>query len=113
MLPRVAEMVGERTLPDYDEPPVVEDRIWNLVLACQQCNSEKGDRIPAEICLSKLRERNARLLELLASGALADQRDERRDLQEFASRNLDAHIRMLVDACREDDFGVWEGVAGR
>jgi len=73
---------------------LLEDRIWNLVLACQRCNSAKGDRIPSEICLSKLRERNAGLLKLLASGTLpADQRDVRRDLQEFASRDLDAHVR--------------------
>jgi hypothetical protein len=90
---------------------VLEDRIWNLVLACQKCNSAKGDRIPTAIYLSRLRERNIGLLKLLDGGTLApDQRDVRRDLQEFVSRDLDAHIRMLVDACLEDGFGVWEGV---
>jgi len=89
---------------------VLEDRIWNLLLACQKCNGTKGDRVPHELYLPKLRERNVGLLKLLASGSLAasDLRDVRRDLQEFASRDLDVHIRMLVDACREDGFGVWD-----
>jgi len=80
---------------------VLEDRIWNLVLACQACNSAKGDRIPTATYLSKLRERNTGLLKLVDSATLTpNQRDVRRDLQEFVSRDLDAHIRMLVDACR-------------
>jgi len=80
-----------------------------LRLKCQKCNSAKGDRMPQELYLSKLRERNAGLLNSLHSGALAPaQREVRRDIQEFASRDLDAHIRTLVDACREDGFGVWD-----
>jgi hypothetical protein len=59
-----------------------------------------------------MRERNAGFLNALESGAFAQaQREVRRDLQEFASRDLDAHIRTLVDACREDGFGVWHSQA--
>lgn len=87
---------------------VLEDGIWNLVLACQRCNSTKGDKIPPETDLSKVRQRNIDLLKLVDSGMLgSDQREVRRDLQEFASRDLDAHIRTLVNACREDGFGEW------
>jgi hypothetical protein len=39
---------------------VLEDRIWNLVLACQRCISTKGDRIPQDIYLSRLRKRATR-----------------------------------------------------
>jgi hypothetical protein len=62
------------------------------------------DRVPQELYFSRLRERNAGLFNALQSGALAPaQREVRRDLQEFASRDLDAHIRTLVEACMDWD----------
>lgn len=41
------------------------DEIWNLVLACKQCNgfSEKGGRLPAKEFLAKLARRNEYLIE--------------------------------------------------
>lgn len=41
------------------------DEIWNLVLACKQCNgfSEKGARLPAKEFLAKLARRNEYLIE--------------------------------------------------
>ena len=65
--------------------------------------------MPEDLYFSRLRERNAGLLKMLLAGTLAQaQRELRRDLQEFASRDADAHIRTLIDACREDGFGVWD-----
>lgn len=36
-----------------------DDSAWNLVLACQACNSKKRDRIPARRFLTRLCQRNA------------------------------------------------------
>jgi hypothetical protein len=53
---------------DQTRPPTVdhvipwsfllEDALWDLVLACSRCNSEKSDWLPAPELLTKLIERN-------------------------------------------------------
>jgi hypothetical protein len=41
---------------------VLEDRVWNLVLACQMCNSAKRDRTPGDSVLGKLSTRNRNMI---------------------------------------------------
>ena len=40
---------------------VREDKIWNFVLACPECNIKKKDKMPNEDYLIRLGERNKKL----------------------------------------------------
>jgi hypothetical protein len=87
---------------------VLEDRIWNLVLSCRDCNCTKSDRTPDDDMLLKLTSRNSGLVSRLqrrepplASAAV------RRDLQGFTDETMHAHVAAMVENCRIDGFGTW------
>jgi hypothetical protein len=87
---------------------VLEDRIWNLILACRDCNCTKSDRTPDNDMLQKLTSRNSKLIRCLQSGELPfESASVRRDLQGFSHETLAAHIAAMVENCRIDGFGVW------
>ena len=46
------------------------DDIWNLVFVCKSCNSSKNNKIPSEIDVKKLKERNSTLEELVKENQL-------------------------------------------
>jgi hypothetical protein len=87
---------------------VLEDRVWNLALACPVCNSFKSDRTPGDSSVNKLNERNRSIIRDLQTGTSVTAKTVRRDLQEFTPENLETHIATLVDNCRADGFGVWQ-----
>ncbi len=41
---------------------VREDRIWNFVLSCKNCNSKKNDRVPEKALMIKVLERNEKII---------------------------------------------------
>lgn len=41
---------------------IKDDKLWNLVLACPECNRKKSDRLPADRYLNALLSRNQRLI---------------------------------------------------
>jgi hypothetical protein len=87
---------------------VLEDRAWNLVLACEACNCSKTDRTPDDLSLSTLNERNARLLmraRTAFNGPVGP--TVKRDLEVFTAEGLESHIALLVRNCRDEGFGVW------
>jgi hypothetical protein len=87
---------------------VLEDRVWNLVLACEACNCSKSDRTPDDSSLTKLNERNSRLLDrarVAHSVPLATA--IKRDLEIFTTESLESHVALLVRNCRDEGFGVW------
>jgi hypothetical protein len=87
---------------------VLEDRIWNLILACRDCNCTKSDRTPDNEMLLKLTSRNSALIRCLQTGELPlDGAAVRRDLQGFSHETLRAHLAAMVENCRIDGFGVW------
>ena len=83
---------------------VAEDKVWNLVLACASCNSQKSSLTPNDRYANKLLQRNDQLL-------AADPNDlpkkVRNDLVELRGRVPGEHVRMFLDACRADGFGIW------
>ena len=89
---------------------VLEDRFWNLVLACKECNVSKSDRIPDASHLRDLRVRNAKLISEFrtnpSSGPL------KRDFEAFTADTLESHIITLARNCRDDGFGDWVGRSG-
>ena len=42
---------------------LLEDNLWNLVLACNSCNSSKGNNLPHKIYIEKLINRNQEIIE--------------------------------------------------
>jgi 5-methylcytosine-specific restriction endonuclease McrA len=89
---------------------VFEDRIWNLVLACQSCNSSRSDQIPIDSYIEKLNERNRDLLTWVSEkGASTKDTHARKDFKDFQDRNLGEHLRTLVQTCRDEGFGTWNG----
>ena len=89
---------------------VFEDRIWNLVLACQTCNSSKSDQTPVDRYIERLSERNEKLKTWVAeNGPSAKETYARKDFKDFQDRNLGEHLRTLVQTCRDEGFGTWNG----
>lgn len=84
---------------------IAEDKIWNLVLACDQCNGDKLSATPADMFINKLNERNHQLLEVGDDNILDAK--IRKELAEWRGRDLAEHIWMLVNRCRADGFGTW------
>lgn len=89
---------------------VLEDRLWNLVLACETCNSQKSDQTPADPFVEKLLRRNLGLLDRVNDGQASDvSMHAVRDLREFTAARLEENLRTLIANCRADEFGVWQG----
>jgi hypothetical protein len=83
---------------------VMEDRTWNLVLACRACNNEKRDRLTSTAALEALCARN----EAIADGRIEADRRFRRDFAEWHTRDLPSHVRGLYDQALADGFPRWK-----
>jgi hypothetical protein len=82
---------------------VVEDKVWNLVIACQSCNSQKSCSIASTDFVEQLHERNEKLIALpkVSLPSLI-----RRELGEWSTRSLRDHLSVLAEQCRLD-FAEW------
>jgi hypothetical protein len=82
---------------------VLEDRTWNLVLACRKCNNEKRDRLTGLDAIQQLCARNEKLIK--------DQmwigHKFGRHFVEWHSRDLSSHIKGLYDQAIADKFPKW------
>jgi hypothetical protein len=85
---------------------VLEDRTWNLVLACPSCNGAKSDRLPQPQSIEALITRNLKLLDGTISVANSK---FIRHFDEWRSRDLAAHIRSLHDQALSEQFPIWAG----
>jgi hypothetical protein len=82
---------------------VLEDRTWNLVLACRKCNNEKRDRLTGMAALEAACARN----KAIADGRIDADRFFRRDFAEWHTRDLSSHIKGLYDQAVADGFPRW------
>jgi hypothetical protein len=83
---------------------VLEDKTWNLVLACRKCNNEKGDRLANMDALEELSARNKKLI----NGDIHTGTTFLRHFAEWHSRNLSSHIKGLYDQAVADGFPRWK-----
>ena len=83
---------------------VLEDRTWNLVLACRKCNNVKRDRLAGPEFLERLCVRN----EQIASGQVHSEPRFFRHFEEWHSRDLPNHVRGLYDQAIADGFPKWK-----
>ena len=83
---------------------VLEDRTWNLVLACRKCNNEKSDRLTSEDALERLCARN----DDIKSGAIHTDSAFRRDFLEWHTRSLSSYVKGLYDQALADSFPKWK-----
>lgn len=83
---------------------VLEDKTWNLVLACRNCNNDKRDRLADEASIKRLCARN----EQIANGQFLTDSSFRRHFEEWHSRNLSSHIKGLYDQAVADGFPRWK-----
>jgi CRISPR/Cas system Type II protein with McrA/HNH and RuvC-like nuclease domain len=84
---------------------VLEDRTWNLVLACRKCNNDKRDKLTSVDTVEKLCARNEQLLKKhfgTDSGFY-------RHFDEWQSRNLSSYVKGLYDQAVADGFPDWSG----
>jgi hypothetical protein len=82
---------------------VLEDKTWNLVLACRKCNNAKRDRLIDVGALELLCSRNEKILK----DAINIEPAFRRHLAEWHSRNLSAFVKSLYDQAIADGFPNW------
>ena len=82
---------------------VLEDKTWNLVLACRKCNNAKRDRLTDVGALELLCSRNEKILK----GAINIEPAFRRHVAEWHSRNLSAFVKSLYDQAIADGFPNW------
>jgi HNH endonuclease len=82
---------------------VLEDKTWNLVLACRKCNNVKRDRLTNVDALERLCSRN----EEIAKGYGGVESAFLRHFSEWHSRDLSSHIRGLYDQAVADGFPEW------
>src|SRR5262249_44718132 len=87
---------------------VLEDRTWNLVLACRKCNNEKRDRLANTVALRRLCARN----EQIAKKQIDTDPKFLRDFAEWYSRNLSSYIQGLYDQAVADKFPTWSKGGG-
>jgi HNH endonuclease len=83
---------------------VLEDKTWNLVLACRDCNNEKRDRLASKNALERLCARNRRISESYVHVDTAFHRH----FDEWRSRDLSSHIKGLYDQAVADGFPRWK-----
>jgi HNH endonuclease len=83
---------------------VLEDRTWNLVLACHTCNNQKRDRLTDVESLERLCARNDKI----QSGVLNAESSFKRHFEEWHTRNLSSYVRGLYDQAVADDFPKWK-----
>jgi hypothetical protein len=82
---------------------VLEDRTWNLVLACRKCNNGKRDRLVDSTTLERLCARN----EQISGGQINLDPRFFRHFEEWHSRDLSSHVRGLYDQAIADGFPNW------
>ena len=82
---------------------VLEDKAWNLVLACRNCNNEKRDRLTDAASLERLCNRNDQIL----SGIVHAHSSFRRHFAEWHTRSLSSYLRGLYDQAIADGFPKW------
>ena len=87
---------------------VLEDRTWNLVLACRKCNNVKRDRLARTEFLERLCARN----EQISSRQIHSDPRFFRHFEEWHSRDLPSHIRGLYDQAIADGFPKWKDEVG-
>ena len=100
--------IHDMTSPEVDHVLpwsfVLEDKTWNLVLACRNCNNEKRDRLTSTDALGKLCARNDQITKGLT------QADPKflRHFAEWRSRDLSSHVVGLYDQAVADKFPKWK-----
>ena len=82
---------------------VLEDKTWNLVLACHKCNNDKSDRLTKLDAVQRLCARNSQITDrhIHADGKFL------RHFEEWESRDLSAHIQALYKQAEVDGFPFW------
>jgi CRISPR/Cas system Type II protein with McrA/HNH and RuvC-like nuclease domain len=83
---------------------VLEDRTWNLVLACRKCNNEKRDKLTNMEALERLCVRNQRVVK----EHIGTTPKFLRHFSEWHSRDLSSHIKGLYDQAVADKFPRWK-----
>jgi hypothetical protein len=83
---------------------VLEDRTWNLVLACRDCNNDKRDKLTNMDALERLCARN----EQIAKDQIQADPKFLRRFAEWHSRDLSSHIKGLYDQAVADKFPRWK-----
>jgi hypothetical protein len=81
---------------------VLEDKTWNLVLACRKCNNEKRDKLTSMDDLERLCARNEQIAKERAYDGFL------RHFAEWHSRDLSSHIKGLFDQAVADNFPRWK-----
>jgi hypothetical protein len=82
---------------------VLEDKTWNLVIACRKCNNDKRDRLTDLGAIERLCARNDQIM----NGHLQADTGFSRHFSEWRLRDLSLHIRGLYDQAASDGFPVW------
>ncbi len=82
---------------------VLEDKTWNLVLACRRCNNDKRDRLTNLDTMRRLCARNNQI----RSGHIHTDPGFSRHFAEWHSRDLSSHIQALYDQAIADGFPRW------
>jgi 5-methylcytosine-specific restriction endonuclease McrA len=82
---------------------VLEDRTWNLVLACRKCNNMKRDRLASADFLDRLCARNGQI----SNRQIPSDPKFSRHFEEWHSRDLPSHVRGLYDQAIADGFPKW------
>jgi HNH endonuclease len=102
------DKIHEMSSPEVDHVLpwsfVLEDKTWNLVLACRECNNQKRDRLTDVGALESLCSRN----EQVQKSTLHTEPQFQRDFAEWHSRSLSAYVRGLYDQAIADGFPTWE-----
>jgi HNH endonuclease len=97
----------EMDLPEVDHvlpwSYVLEDRTWNLVLACRNCNNQKRDRLTDAASLEWLCDRN----EQIRSGVIHADSSFKRHFEEWHTRDLSSYVKGLYDQAVADGFPRW------
>src|SRR5262245_27630654 len=83
---------------------VLEDKTWNLVLACRKCKNGQRDRLTSKVALGRLGARN----EKSAKNQIDLDQKFLRYFVEWHSRNLSSHIQGLYDQAVADKFPTWK-----
>jgi hypothetical protein len=83
---------------------VLEDKIWNLVLACASCNTQKSNAVASKKCVEQLNERNEKLI-AKSLGTLPPLVSS--ELAEWRVRSLRDHLILLAERCLLDGFPEW------
>ena len=82
---------------------VLEDRTWNLVIACRKCNNEKRDKLTNMRAIDRLCARNQEI----SKDPKWMEHKFGRHFVEWHSRDLSSHIKGLYDQAVADKFPKW------